>query len=49
MSPVLSEAKLRIEKALDAQYIYNADDVGGGGSGGFFFFHEDGKEPSSER
>lgn len=31
----LSEAKLRIDKALDAQYIYNQS---GGGMGGFFFF-----------
>ncbi len=45
----LSEAQLRIENALEAQYIYNADDIGGGGYGGFFFFHEDGKEQSSER
>jgi len=32
----LSEAKLRIEKALDANYIYNAGAMGGGG--GFSFF-----------
>lgn len=32
----LSEAKLRIGKALEAQYIYNAGG-GGGGMGGFFF------------
>jgi hypothetical protein len=36
----LSEAKIRIEKALDAQYIYNADQIGGGGFGGFFFGRE---------
>ncbi|MBL0927212.1 MAG: zinc-dependent metalloprotease [Phycisphaerales bacterium] len=35
----LSEAKLRIEKALDAQYIYNANQIGGG-FGGFMFFGE---------
>jgi len=34
----LTETHAHIEKALDAQYIYNASDVGGGGSGGFFFF-----------
>ncbi|MCZ6837444.1 MAG: zinc-dependent metalloprotease [Planctomycetota bacterium] len=34
----LSEASVRIEKALDAQYIYNADDVGGSGGGMPFFF-----------
>jgi hypothetical protein len=33
----LSEAKLRIDKALDSQYIYNANDIGGG-YGGFMFF-----------
>jgi hypothetical protein len=27
----LAEAKVRIEKALDAHYIYNTDDLGGGG------------------
>ena len=36
----LSEAKKRIEKALDADYIYNADDLGGGG-GGFFILFQD--------
>ncbi len=36
----LSEAKIRIEKALDAQYIYNADQIGGGGFGGIFFGRE---------
>jgi hypothetical protein len=33
----LSEAALRIDKALDAQFIYNADAVGGGGFGGIRF------------
>jgi hypothetical protein len=33
----LSEAKVRIDKALDANYIYNTDMIGGGGFGGFFF------------
>jgi hypothetical protein len=32
-----SEAKVRIEKALDAQYIYNVGDMGGGGMGGILF------------
>ncbi len=34
----LAEAKIRIEKALDAQYIYNTNDISGGGFGGFFLF-----------
>jgi hypothetical protein len=33
----LAEAKLKIDKALDAQYIYNASDIGGGGMPFFFF------------
>jgi hypothetical protein len=33
----LAEARIRIEKALDAQYIYNTQDIGGGGFGGFWF------------
>jgi hypothetical protein len=33
----LAEAALRIDKALDAQYLYNTDKIGGGGFGGFFF------------
>lgn len=34
----LEEAKSRIERALEAQYIYNSDDISSGGmSGGFFF------------
>jgi hypothetical protein len=32
----LAEAKLRIDKALDAQYIYNAGSIGGFGGGAFF-------------
>lgn len=34
----LNEAKIRIEKALDADYIYNAGDFNTGGFGGGFFF-----------
>jgi hypothetical protein len=34
----LSEAALRIEKALDAIYVYNTDKIGGGGGGIFFFW-----------
>ncbi len=34
----LAEAGLRIDKVLDASYIYNADKIGGGGGGGRFFF-----------
>jgi hypothetical protein len=37
----LSEAQVRIGKALDAQYIYNAGDVGGGGSLPFIFLQPD--------
>ena len=36
----LAEAWVRIEKALDAQYIYNANDIGGGASVPYFFFKE---------
>ena len=38
----LSEAKVRIDKALDADYIYNIDDMGGGGGLPFFFFQPNG-------
>ena len=41
----LAQARKRIEKALDADYILNPS-KGGGGSGGFFFF---GKEPGQEK
>ena len=41
----LAEAKVRIEKALDAQYIYNTDDLGGGGAAMPFFF----LQPTGER
>lgn len=34
----LEEAKTRIAKALDADYIYNASDVGGGGGGYLLMF-----------
>jgi hypothetical protein len=36
----LSEAQVRIEKALDAQYIYNANQMGGGRLPTFLFFRE---------
>jgi hypothetical protein len=36
----LGESKIRIEKALDAAYIYNADDIGGGMSFSFPFMNE---------
>ena len=39
----LTEIEAQITKALEAQYIYNAKDIGGGGGGGFFFFKEEGK------
>ncbi len=34
----LSEARIRIDRALDAQYIYNTDDISSGGDVPFFFF-----------
>ncbi len=37
----LSEAKVRITKSLDADYIYNTDDIGGGGGMPFMFFEPD--------
>ncbi len=42
----LDEARVRIEKALDAQYIYNADAIGGGGLPSFLFLHENQPESS---
>jgi hypothetical protein len=36
----LGESKIRIEKALDAAYIYNADDIGGGMPFSFPFMNE---------
>lgn len=36
----LTETKLRVEKALDAQYIYNADDLGGGSSSFLYLLKE---------
>ncbi len=36
----LAEASLRIEKALDAQYLYNTDALGGGGMSQIMFFGE---------
>jgi hypothetical protein len=36
----LSEASVRIGRALEAQYIYNTDDIGGGGFGGIPIFLE---------
>lgn len=40
----LSEAKVRIDKALDAQYIYNTNDIRSGGGMPFMFFGEEAKE-----
>jgi hypothetical protein len=37
----LDESRLRIEKALDAQYIYNTDQIGGGAI--FFMMGNDGR------
>jgi hypothetical protein len=36
----LSEAQVRIDKALDAQFIYNAGSLGGSRGGGIFFLKE---------
>jgi hypothetical protein len=41
----LSEAQVRIEKALDAQYIYNAGNLGGGGLPSILFLREQNAEP----
>jgi hypothetical protein len=40
----LSEAQVRIDKALDAQFIYNAGAMGGRGGGGIIFL----KEPQTQ-
>ena len=41
----LQEAQTRIEKSLDADYIYNANDIGGfGGGGSLFFFKPEGEK-----
>lgn len=37
----LAELKEQVEKRRDAQFIYNAEDVGGGSLGGFIFFQEE--------
>jgi hypothetical protein len=39
----LAEAAVRIDKALEAQYIYNTDMISGGGFPFMFMFGEDGK------
>jgi hypothetical protein len=44
----LSEARERIEKALDAIYIYNTDQIGGGG-GFTIMFGNDGNAPQAPR
>ena len=36
----LTKVETKIEKALNAQYIYNANDIRGSGGGGFFIFGE---------
>jgi hypothetical protein len=42
----LSEAKLRITQALEAQYIYNASAFGGGFGGSPFFFQPGAQNPA---
>jgi hypothetical protein len=44
----LAEAATRIERALEATYIYNTDDIGGGFPS-FLFFGENGASPDSGR
>jgi hypothetical protein len=39
----LVELKEQVEKRRDAQFIYNAKDVGGGGLSGLIFFQEEQK------
>ncbi len=41
----LGETRLRIEKALDAEYIYNTDDISSGGGGLLFFFGNEANQP----
>jgi hypothetical protein len=43
----LAEAGLRIDKVLDASYIYNANKIGGGGGGMPFFFGQPAPESQS--
>jgi hypothetical protein len=43
----LSEAGLRIDKALDAIYVYNTNKIGGGSGGGMFFFRPTETTPQS--
>ena len=42
----LTEAESMVRKALAAEYIYNADDIGGSGGVPTFFFGRDGDGPS---
>jgi hypothetical protein len=40
----LAEARSKIERSLEAQYLYNANDIGGGGGGmGYMFMQENEK------
>lgn len=43
----LAEAKIRIDRALDAQFIYNAEQMGGGFGGMFLQFNQPGATPDS--
>jgi hypothetical protein len=41
----LAEARSKIERSLEAQYLYNANDIGGGGGGmGYMFMQENEKD-----
>ncbi len=40
----LDEIRVRINRALDAQFIYNADQIGGGGGQTIIFMREDGTQ-----
>jgi hypothetical protein len=44
----LAELKEQVEKRRDAQFIYNAKDVGGSSLGGFLFFQEEQQKKDEE-
>ena len=45
----LGEAKVRIDKALDAQFIYNVNDLGGGSSLPFIILGEGQEKPAGQQ
>ena len=48
-SPLSIEETVRIGKALDAEFIYNTDDIGGGGGGLPIIFLEPNGDGGAER